>query len=105
MPPIVTGNDQHVVFSKTGSGDECKFPKLTFTHECSSNVTIQGHGVVRDGDKVKPHEKAGCSTDTSVLTTFSSKVFANGKAVAILGKQYTSDNIIISGSTKVFVGA
>ena len=105
MPPIVTGDQQHTVFSKTGSGHECKFPRMTSTNQCSSNVTVEGFGVVRQGDSVNPHPKAGCSNDGSTLSTFSSKVFVNGKGVAMLGKLYTSDNTITSGSAKVFVGA
>ena len=105
MPAIATGNGTCKVFSFTGSGYHCEFPTMTATNECSSNVLIGGNGVVRQGDLVGVHNKPPCVPDISVLTSFSTKVFANGKAVAIIGKQYTGDNIIIGGSAKVFVGS
>lgn len=106
MRAIATGDQTCVVLSLTGSGDECRFPTITSTNECSDKVTVGGFGVVTEGDMVNPHSKASdCSTDTSVLTTFSSKVTIGGKGVGRIGDKYTSDNIIISGSSKVFIGA
>lgn len=102
MPGIVTGDNSCVVQSSTGSGDECKFPMTTSTGQCSSKVFVGGIGVVCEGDQVAPHPKRGCSTDSSVLTTFSSKVFIGGKGVAREGDNYTGDNVIMSSSTKVF---
>lgn len=104
MPAAARGDGDDSVISKTGTGDECKKPVGTSTDECSSTVFIEGTGVVREGDQVAPHNKAGCSNDSSTLTSFSSKVFANGKGIARIGDQYGSDNTITSGSSKVFAG-
>lgn len=104
MPAAARGDGVDSVISKTGVGDECKKPVTTATDECSSSVFIEGTGIVRQGDQVAGHNKGGCTTDTSVLTSYSSKVFVNGKGVARVGDQYTGDNTILSGSSKVFVG-
>lgn len=105
MPAIATGDKSCVVLSKTGNGKKCRFPRITFTDECSTKVFVGGYGVVRKDDAVDPHNKKGCIPDTSVVTTFSSKVFVEGKGAARIGDKYTDDNIIITGSSSVFIGA
>lgn len=106
MAAIARGNARDKVLSRTGSGDDCKYPKNTTTGENSSDkVFIEGFGAVVEGDRVGPHSKRNCVPDTSTLTTFSSKVLVGGKGVARIGDKYTDDNIIVSGSAKVFVGA
>lgn len=102
MPAVARCDSTDDVFSQTGAGYQCRAPRLTKTGEGSPNVFINGFGVVRQDDKVAPHPRAGCSTDESVLTTFSSTVRANGKWIGRIGDEYTSDNVIISGSTNVF---
>lgn len=98
------------VNSLTGAGDGCAYPLTTTTGNIgSTNVLVNGSGVVREGDTVNPHLRAGCDSrpeylDDSALTTFSSKVFVNGLGVGRVGDEYTSDNIITSGSTNVFGG-
>lgn len=104
MPAAARGDGTESVFSKTGTGDECNDPMTTSTNLCSDKVFVEGIGVVRQGDRVASHPKSGCSTDTSVLTTFSSKVFIEGKGAGRIGDQYTGDNTITSGSAKVFFG-
>lgn len=104
MPAVARGDHQDSVISKTGTGDNCDDPVTTSTDERSDKVFVEGTGVVREGDRVAPHNKSGCSTDTSVLTSFSSKVFVQGKRIGRIGDQYTGDNTIISGSSRVFAG-
>jgi uncharacterized Zn-binding protein involved in type VI secretion len=104
MPAAARSSGQDDVFSKTGTGKFCSRPVQTVTNEGSENVLINGFGVVRQGDSVGSHAAGGCGPDLSVLTSFSSTVFINGKGVGRIGDEYTPDNIIISGSTNVFIG-
>lgn len=103
MPAVVTGNGTCRVQSPDGKGDDCKYPMTTYTDECSSKVFIGNYGVVCEGDRVAQHNKKDCVPDESTLTTYSSKVFIGGKAIARIGDSY-GDNIIIEGSAKVFAG-
>ena len=103
MPAIATGDGSCAILSISGSGKDCKFPMITYTDQCSSKVFVGNYGVVRKGDRIAPHSKSGCVPDTSVLTSFSSKVFVEGEPVGRIGDSY-GDNKIISGSSKVFVG-
>lgn len=102
--PAARGNGTDSVFSKTGTGKKCVRPVQTSTAQCSGDVFADGIGVVRLGDMVKLHARPPCVPDTSVCTKASTTVFANGKGVARIGDQYTSDNIITSGSSSVFIG-
>ena len=104
MPAAARSLAQDDVFSKTGVGKFCARPVQTVTGEGSPNVYANSFGIVRQGDKVGLHAAGGCSPDLSVLTTFSSTVFINGRGAGRIGDQYTADNIIISGSYNVFIG-
>lgn len=105
MPALARGFTRDQVFSETGVGYECRSPMTTTTGiSGSSKVFVEGFGVVVDGDLVGPHNASGCSPDVSQLTSFSSKVSVGGKGVARIGDRYGSDNIITSGSSKVFAG-
>ena len=105
MPAIVLADGQDDVLSMTGSGHECRLPTNIKTGPATfTAVKINGHPPVLAGDPVAPHSRGGCTPDTSVLTTYSSKVFINGKGVARIGDKYTSDNTITSGSSNVFIG-
>lgn len=104
MPQAALGEGQSAVQSQTGAGANCASSMMTTSDEASSIVTIEGYGVVREGDRVAPHPITGCGTDLSVITTFSSKVTCEGKGVARIGDEYTSDNTITSGSSKVIIG-
>ncbi len=103
MPAIATGDGSCSVFSPDGREKDCKFPMITSTDICSTKVFVGNYGVVRKGDRIAPHSKSGCVPDTSVLSSFSSKVFVEGEPVGRIGDNY-GDNKIISGSSKVFVG-
>lgn len=96
--------DTDLVFSLTGTGDNCDSPMMTTTGEHSSNVFVNGLGVVRKDDQVGEHPASGCGLDDSVLTTYSLTVFANGREIGRIGDQYTDDNTITSGSGNVFAG-
>jgi uncharacterized Zn-binding protein involved in type VI secretion len=104
MPAVArsAGNDR--VLSRTGTGYLCGSPMQTVTGTGSPNVFVNNIAVVRQSDVVGVHPAAGCSTDTSTLSTYSSTVFVNGLGIGRIGDEYTSDNIIISGSTNVFAG-
>lgn len=107
MPAAARSQGEDTVLSLTGAGGEsqgCPAPLETSTDQGSSDVLINGVGAVRIGDAVAFHRAIGCGPDLSTLTSASSKVFANNQGVGIIGGQYTSDNIITSGSRDVFVG-
>lgn len=107
MPAAARGNGVDTVYSSSGTGSNYAFPTTTTTDQCSPDTLINGTGVVREDDKVASHRKTGGGIDESVITTFSSTVFVNGKAAARLGDKYTSpgqENTITSGSPTVFIG-
>lgn len=104
MADAAMGSGSSQVQSLTGSGSNCAFPIMTSTDLCSSQVTIEGKGAVRVGDKVAAHARLGCLPDVSTLTIGSSKVTVEGLPVGRVGDLYTSDNIIITGSSKVSIG-
>lgn len=104
MPPAARGNGSDSVFSKTGTGKNCGSPVSTATNECSGDTFVENIGVVRIGDKVAPHPAGGCGPDESGLTKSSTTVFVNGRGAGRIGDEYTSDNIVTSGSTTVFIG-
>lgn len=105
MPAIVLADGQDNVLSLTGSGNECRLPKSIKTGPATyTKVLVNGHPCVLEGDPVAEHNKGDCVPDTSVLTTFSTKVLINGKGVARIGDKYTADNTITSGSSTVFIG-
>ncbi len=104
MPGAARGNGADSVLSATGSGTNCMSPMTTATDKCSSNVLVNGIGIVRAGDQVAAHPAAGCGPDESVLTSFSSTVFINGRGAGRIGDEYTADNVITSGSGNVLIG-
>jgi uncharacterized Zn-binding protein involved in type VI secretion len=104
MPAAARASGSDRVLSRTGVGHNCANPVEVVTGEGSPNVFINGIAVVRQGDKVGPHNASGCGPDESALSTFSATVFVNGKGMGRIGDEYTSDNTIISGSTNVFAG-
>ncbi len=105
MPAVARAAGTDRVLSRTGSGTACGSPLQTTTGvNGSPNVFVNGIAVVRQSDVVGVHPAAGCSTDASTLSTYSSTVFVNGLGLGRIGDEYTSDNIIISGSTNVFAG-
>lgn len=109
MPAIALADGHSTVFSKSGSGKGCKFPKITETGSHTYDKVVVGPNLYRpvlQGDQVGLHAIYGnCGIpDSSKLTTYSSTVFINGKGVGRIGDEYGLDNIITSGFSKVFIG-
>ena len=106
MPAVARGDGVDSVLSQTGSGKKCRFPSNTSTDECSGNVFVNSIGVVRQGDRVRKHNKTNCVPESPGLSSFSSTVFINGRGCGRLGDNYQGDgfNRITSGSSNVFAG-
>lgn len=110
MPGVARGDQIENVFSKTGTYSSSKptrynNPFPTNTDSCSSDVFVNGIGVVIVGDNVKSHKTSTGSPDTSTCDAANGyNVFANSKLVAVAGSQYTGDNIIVTGSSNVIIG-
>lgn len=77
----------------------------------SGNVFVEGVGVVREGDAMGSHPDGDPCVNSPVnhaptLSTFSSNVFANGKAIGRIGDKFDSDghydHTVITGSGTVF---
>lgn len=85
----------------------CDSPSIQATLAGSDNVRVNGIGVVREDDVMKPHPapECNCPLHQPVLTAFSSKVFVNGKRLGRLGDLYTPGHVIASGSSNVFDGS
>lgn len=77
----------------------------TVTDQGSSDVIINGIGVVRLGDLNKVHDilLGICVPHAVPLTSVSTTVFANGKGIGRLGDSYSGE-ILTSGSPNVFAG-
>lgn len=104
MPAAARGDGRDTVFSKTGAKRKCRAPMMTATDECSTDTFINTYGAVRIDDVIQLHPASGCGPDRSVLTKASTTVFINNKGAGRIGDEYTSDNIITSGSQTVFIG-
>lgn len=104
MPAAAKANGGSTVFSFTGAGRGCRAPVRTVTGSGSSTVFVEGSVAVVQGDIVGFHLFQGCGPDLSALSSFSSTVFVNGKGLGRIGDEYTSDNVITSGCSTVFVG-
>lgn len=99
-------NGVDTVASPDGSGNCCGSPSTQMTNQGSSDVMINGIGVVRLGDAMNVHPYAGpcCNPHSPILTSGSSTVFVNGKPIGRKGDPYGGDHIISSGSSTVFCG-
>ncbi len=104
MPAAARSNGVDAVFSASGTGKDCRFPVQTATGAGTCEVYINGYKAVRGDDQVALHAYYGCGPDTSTMTEGSGTVFIGGKKMARIGDNYGPDNIIISGSTNVFIG-
>lgn len=71
-------------------------PQDIGTDEGSSDVFVEGVGVVRQGDKEQSHTIPSCSTHQTGLATFSPNVFANGKPIGRLNDTYACGAKIIN---------
>ena len=106
MPGIArkSGTDTvNTVHGATG-GSRCNIaPTTTATSGGSSNVFVNGIGVVRDGDAVASHNNgSACITHAPGLASFSSTVKVNGKGVGRLNDTYSCGAKITSASGNVF---
>jgi uncharacterized Zn-binding protein involved in type VI secretion len=94
------------VASPDGTGICCVDASIQATEVGSTNVFVNGIGVVRLGDVMKTHQYPGpcCNDHAPPLTTSSSTVFVNGKGIGRKGDAYGGDHIISSGSPNVYAG-
>lgn len=104
MPAIARADGNDTVFSFTGVGKNCGRPLNTVTGSFTvSTVFAGGFPIVVQGDSVGAHPAGGCGPDLSTLSTYSGTVFAGGKGVGRVGDLYSSDNVITSGFSTVFL--
>jgi uncharacterized Zn-binding protein involved in type VI secretion len=66
---------------------------------CSSDVFVNGKGVVRVGDAFQPHCK-----HSRVVAKGSSSVYVNGKQVCRIGDPLSCGDKVCEGSGNVFAG-
>lgn len=105
MPAIARADGNDTVFSFTGVGKNCARPVNVVTGSSTvSTIFVGGSPIVVQGDMVGAHAAGGCSPDLSTLSTYSGTVFAGGKGVGRIGDEYSSDNLITSGFSTVFLG-
>ncbi len=104
MPALARGEGQDTI----NCGHGCE--STTVTEECSSDVKVNGFGVVRQGDKCKSHTyPVGilCVPHApAVDTDYSSTVFVNGKPAALVGTKHNQNgpHTIVTGSPDVNIG-
>ena len=97
--PGVTRKD---IDASTGHGG---YPARPNTPNGSSDVIVNGHGVVRVGDAWPPHTDPGPpNTHSGSQSGGSSTVFANGAAVARIGDSISCGDSVANGSTDVICG-
>ena len=89
-----------------GKKNICDNPSIQATAAGSSDVFIMGIGVVREGDAMISHPApvCGCAPHAPTLSTFSSRVYANGLRIGRIGDAYAG-HVIITGAAKVFDGS
>jgi uncharacterized Zn-binding protein involved in type VI secretion len=102
MPGIARKGGTDSVASPDGTGPGCGFPTTQKTNEGSSDVFVNGVGVVRTGDTMNNHPGPGCIEHAPTLSS-SSSVYANGRRIGRQGDGYNG-HIISSSSTDVFAG-
>jgi uncharacterized Zn-binding protein involved in type VI secretion len=109
MPAVARKNSVDQVQSPHGTGVCCVSPTIHSTDQGSSDVFVNGIGVVREDDTMIPHTYPGpcCDIHVPPLKRFSSKVYVNGKRLARIGDVYilAGDHVIITGSSNVFDGS
>lgn len=101
MPEAARGNGQDSVSTNHGCA------ATTVSDQCSAKVFVNGIGVVRNGDLNASHTVLvpgpACVPHQVPLTSFSSKVFADGLNCGRKGDDYTGETIT-SGSPDVYFG-
>ena len=101
MPGVARGNGGDTVV--TGHGCDA----VTTTGACSSNVRVNGKGIVRFGDAVLPHlfpVGRACVPHAPTLDgNYSNSVKVNSKFAAFEGSTYLG-HVITSSSSSVKIG-
>lgn len=104
MPALARGSGQDTILC--GHGCDA----TTVTEECSSDVFVNGYGIVRQGDKCKVHTypvgPICVPHQPAVNSDYSSTVFINGLPAALVGTKHVEngDHSIITGSPDVDIG-
>lgn len=90
-----------------GSKRICDSPSTQTTDLGSSDVFIEGIGVVRIGDLMIPHPApvCGCAPHAPPLTVASAYVYANGLRIGRIGDLYSDGHVISSGASTVIDGS
>jgi uncharacterized Zn-binding protein involved in type VI secretion len=102
MPAVARSGGTDSVFSPDGTAYRCGSPMTVATGApTQSRVFSQGVLVIVANDLPSPHPISGCAPDTQSLSSYSSRVFANGKNIGRIGDTY-GNNSVISGSPRVF---
>ncbi len=104
MPAVARKGGKDSVASPDGSGPGCGSPSTQATDEGSSNVFVNGIGVVRQGDRMRSHPEPGCLPHAPALSIQSTTVFVNGRGIGRKDDAYGGSHIISSGSNNVFAG-
>lgn len=90
-----------------GSKSICDSPSIQATDAGSSDVFVEGIGVVRIGDPMIPHPApvCGCGPHAPPLTVASAYVYANGLRIGRIGDLYSGGHVISSGASTVIDGS
>lgn len=105
MTAVARKDDE--VESPTGVGFQCKSPVKTKVGEVNSSSVFANNKLIPvKGNKIEPHNKAGCQPDESVLDKHSPNVFIGNKEIGRVGDEYATGtpeaNKITKGSPNVF---
>lgn len=83
----------------------CDGPSTQATNDGATNVRVNGIGVVRLGDAMKPHTYGCfCPIHAPALSTCSASVRVNGLGIARIGDEYSSGHVISTGAGDVSAG-
>lgn len=90
MPLICRGQGTAQVATDHVNPPGCSSPSVQTSNESSSNVFVEGVGVVRLGDTMNPHSTPTnkCKPHSPPLASGSPNVFVNGVAVGRVGDTY-----------------
>jgi len=115
MPLVARKAGNDAVASPDGNpGDPCAPGKVKCdvastqkTDVGSDDVFIMGKGVVRETDAMISHPSpaCGCAAHAPTLSTFSSRVYANGLRIGRVGDAYGGDHLISTGAPTVSDGS
>jgi uncharacterized Zn-binding protein involved in type VI secretion len=88
-------------FGVMSTGHGCFPPKPNI--QCSSNVFVNGKGVVRVGDAWAIHSCPNNGSHGSTSSKGSPNVFANGKARVRIDDSLSDTDAVAEGSSNVYV--